>query len=369
MKDRKFVVSRFANLVWMDGKGILVSPVTARSIALFEDSHFALLNRFRKPLALSALDPEDRRLAAILIAGGMLVVADGREGRGLLQAWEPHDLNFHVLSRRPRQTACRLLGRRAPEPLFAPRTSGALLHLPRPGADQELPSRPFLEVLEGRSSTRTFAADGLTLPGLGALLFFAARSRGVARNKQLGDTDHRSYPSGGGRYPLELCLVIPPKACAGLRAGTYHYRPKEHALERTAEFGAAAKKMLERACLSSPPLQAERGWLLVTISARIARTSWKYDSIAYAAILKEVGCLMQTLALTAGALGLGTCALGSGPLDLLSRLTGVDALLEPQVGEMVIGSPRLDHRQRSRQRVREPAERTGRRPVKRLNPR
>ena len=84
-----------------------------------------------------------------------------------------------------------------------------------------------------------------------------------------------------------------------------------------------------------------RGWLLLAISARIARTSWKYDSIAYSVMLKEVGCLMQTLYLAAGALGLGACALGSGPLDLLPRVTGVDALLEPQVGEIVIGRPRL----------------------------
>src|SRR5262245_9186912 len=193
----------------------------------------------------------------------------------------------------------------------------------------------------GRSSTREFLRAGLSLPLLSALLFFSARSRSVSRNRELGDTDRRSYPSGGGRYPLEIHLVVPPKACAGLRAGAYRYRPKEHALERTGGFGVVAKRLLQRACLSSPPLAAERGWLLVAISARLARMSWKYDSIAYAAILKEVGCLMQTLYLAAGALGLGACALGSGPLDLLPRLTGVDAFLEPQVGEMVIGRPRL----------------------------
>ena len=140
-------------------------------------------------------------------------------------------------------------------------------------------SRPFWEVLEARSSTREFLPVGLSLPLLSSLLFFSARSKGVSRDKELGDADHRSYPSGGGRYPLEIHLVVPPKACAGLRAGVYHYRPKEHALERTAKFGAVAKEFLERACVSSPPLEAERGWLLLAISARIARTSWKYDSL------------------------------------------------------------------------------------------
>ena len=321
-----------------------MSPVTAQSLELTDDREFALLSRFRKPLALSSLAPEDRDLAAVLIAGGLLVTADGREERGALQAWEPHDLNFHVLSRRPRKTEFRLRGTRAPEPLFVPRTTGTLLRLARPGAATTRRAIPFWEVLEARASTRQFMRAGVPLPLLGALLFFSARSRDVSRDKETGDTDRRTYPSGGGRYPLEIRLVVPPNACAGLRAGVYHYRPKEHALERTAGFGAVAAQILERACVSSPPLTAERGWLLLAISARIARTSWKYDSIAYSVILKEVGCLMQTLYLAAGALGLGACALGSGPLDLLSQVTGVDALLEPHVGEIVIGRPTLRNR-------------------------
>jgi len=344
MKAQKFVLSRFATLVWSEEKGILVSPVTAKSVELTEDNHFALLNRFRKPLALTCLEPADRSLAMVLIEGGLLVVADGHEERGALQFWEPHDLNFHVLSRRQRITEFRLRGMRAPEPLFAPRSRGTLLRLALPGEKEISGLRSFWDVLEGRSSTREFSPSGISLSLLSALLFFSARSRSIARNKELGDTGHRNYPSGGGRYPLEIRLVVPPKACAGLRAGVYHYRPREHVLEKTCGFGGIAEKFLERACASSHLLAAERGWLLLVISARIARTSWKYDSIAYSTILKEVGCLMQTVYLAAGALGLGACALGSGPLDLLQRVTGVDAFLEPQVGEMVIGRPRLNRR-------------------------
>ena len=337
MKGNKFVVSRFATLTWSGGKGRLMSSLTACYLELVEDSQFSLLNRFRKPLGLSSLDPQERALAEILIAGGLLVPSDGREERDALELWEPHDLSFHVLSRQRRKTEVRLLGKRAPEPLFTPRTKGRLIRLARPEGEAIGSSRPFWEILEARTSTRKFLPVGLSLPLLGRLLFLAARSKGVSRDETLGDVDHRSYPSGGGRYPLEIHLVVPPKACIGLPAGIYHYRPKEHALERTARFGAAAKEFVARAIVSSPPLEAERGWLLLAISARIGRTTWKYDSIAYSVILKEVGGLLQTLYLAAGALGLGACALGAGPLDLLARVTGVDTLVEPQVGEIVIG--------------------------------
>ena len=337
--DKQFVLSRFATMVWSGGKATLVSPVSALSLELTEDSQLALVCRFRNPLKFSSLDQEDRRLASVLIAGGLVVAADGHEECGALQAWEPHDLNFHVLSRRPRKTAFRLRGMRPPEPLFVPKARGKMLRLIRPGAEVTGSEGSFWDVLAARSSTRAFSRDGLSLPLLSALLFFSARSVHISRDKELGDTDHRNYPSGGGRYPLEIHLVVPPRTCAGLAAGIYHYRPKEHALERLAGFGSVAQQFLERVHASSPPLKVEEGWVLLAISARMMRTSWKYDSIAYSVILKEVGGLMQTIYLVAAALGLGACALGSGPMDLLQRVTGVDAIAEPQVGEIVIGRP------------------------------
>ena len=43
--------------------------------------------------------------------------------------------------------------------------------------------------------------------------------------------------------------------------------------------------------------------ILITIAARFGRTSWKYSSIAYALVLKDVGALMQTFYLMATELG------------------------------------------------------------------
>ena len=50
--------------------------------------------------------------------------------------------------------------------------------------------------------------------------------------------------------------------------------------------------------------------ILITIAARFDRISWKYSSIAYSLILKNVGALMQTFYLMAADMGLGGCAIG-----------------------------------------------------------
>jgi len=64
--------------------------------------------------------------------------------------------------------------------------------------------------------------------------------------------------------------------------------------------------------------------------------SWKYESIAYATILKDVGVLYQTMYLVATAMGLGPCALGCGDSDVFARLIGTDYLEETSVGEFML---------------------------------
>jgi SagB-type dehydrogenase family enzyme len=51
-------------------------------------------------------------------------------------------------------------------------------------------------------------------------------------------------------------------------------------------------------------------------AARFGQISWKYSSIAYALILKDVGVLIQTFYMMATDMGLGGCAIGSANIDL-----------------------------------------------------
>jgi SagB-type dehydrogenase family enzyme len=77
--------------------------------------------------------------------------------------------------------------------------------------------------------------------------------------------------------------------------------------------------------------------ILITIAARFGRTSWKYSSIAYALILKDVGVLTQTLYLVATDMGLGGCAIGTADVHLFAKMTGIEFHVEGPVGQFAIG--------------------------------
>ena len=99
--------------------------------------------------------------------------------------------------------------------------------------------------------------------------------------------------------------------------------------------------------------------ILITIAARFGRISWKYSSIAYALILKDVGVLMQTLYLMATDMGLGGCAIGITNIDLFAKMTGIEFHVEGPVGQFAFGrgmeSAASDLTIDSRPRTRQPA--------------
>ena len=77
--------------------------------------------------------------------------------------------------------------------------------------------------------------------------------------------------------------------------------------------------------------------VLITIAARFGRVSWKYSSVAYSLILKDVGVLLQTLYLMATDMGLGGCAIGTNNIDLFEKMTGIDFHIEGPVGQFALG--------------------------------
>jgi SagB-type dehydrogenase family enzyme len=149
----------------------------------------------------------------------------------------------------------------------------------------------------------------------------------------------RPYPSGGSSYELELYLAI--ANCEGLAPGFYHYDADRHALVpievRAPEFDAMLTAAGFAMDASGPPP------ILLTIAARFGRVAWKYSSIAYSLILKDVGVLIQTLYLAATDMGLGGCAIGTSNIELFAKMTGIEFHIEGPVGQFALGRRARDN--------------------------
>jgi SagB-type dehydrogenase family enzyme len=284
---------------------------------------------------------------AVLLSVGMLNPAQAEtcskpEDHPVLLAWEFHDLLFHFRSRRGRHLApvgktFHRLDQFAPLPVVKPMASKQQIYLYTPNLDKlKETDVPFSQVLEARRSIRTHAVEPLSAEQIGEFLYRCARIRDIFPKDQR-EASSRPYPNGGACYELELYLII--MGCEGLSAGLYHYCPRQHCLEQLSEPNSAIAQLVEEAKFTaSLPADPQ---ILIVITARFARVSWLYQSMAYSLVLKHVGVLYQTMYLVATAMQLAPCALGTGNSDLFALAADIDPYVEPAVGEFILGSKPL----------------------------
>jgi SagB-type dehydrogenase family enzyme len=193
-----------------------------------------------------------------------------------------------------------------------------------------------------RHSTRDFDdRQPITLAELARFLDQSARIQSKWKSEvDLGGGDgpvvaytSRPYPSAGSAYELELYLTV--ANCAGLARGFYHYDADRHALVPIAVREQELDAQLAAAGFAMDAAAVPQ--ILITIAARFDRVAWKYSSIAYSLILKDVGVLIQTLYLTATELGLGGCAIGTNNIDRFAKMTGIEFHIEGPVGQFALG--------------------------------
>jgi len=266
------------------------------------------------------------------------------EGDDHFVLWDFHDLLFHARSTEGRHAnplggTYLYAAAIAPQPAVRPSWPGQridLRKLPSPPAEA---ARPAAALLRERHSTREFDAERpITLAELAHFLDSTARVHSTFTSAP-GNGEPaltfapRPYPSGGGSYELELYLAV--DACEELTRGFYHYDAGEHALVSIDVRPQDVETMLKRAQYAMNASAMPQ--IAITITARFGRVSWKYSSIAYSLILKDVGVLMQTLYLMATDMGLGGCAIGSTNIDLFEKMTGIGFHIEGPVGIFALG--------------------------------
>ncbi len=357
----KIVLSRFAYLRRRGNEMVLESP---RAAALFRicDPHIAAtLAALSTPRKISSLrrsgDFPGIEFLALLVDCQILFKLDAesdtglraREGDSNLVLWDFHDLLFHTRSTEGRQAnplggLYPYAGVIPPLPALRRRWPGRKIDLCKFSPAPTEPASRFVRLLRDRHSVRDFDDEKpITLAELAQFLDSTARvlSKWNTRPDFDGDGPRityttRPYPSAGSAYELELYLAV--ANCADLARGFYHYDAGGHALVPIPAPVPQLEALFSAAQFAMDAPGAPQ--ILITIAARFGRISWKYSSIAYSLILKDVGGLMQTFYLAATDMGLGGCAVGTTNIDLFARMTGLEFHVEGPVGQFALGRGR-----------------------------
>jgi SagB-type dehydrogenase family enzyme len=352
------VLSRFAYMRRRGNEMVLESPRAGALFKICNPKIAAVLAVLSTPQHIKRLRRQDGfpgvELLALLVDCQILFKVDAASDSSLRRAegdddlvlWDFHDLLFHARSTQGRHA--NPLGGVYPyagaiSPLPAVRSSwpGKKIDLRRFLAADSEPIGTVAKLLRERHSTRSFDDQRpITLAELARFLDSTARV--LSRSESTTDLDDggpasehtiRPYPSGGASYELELYLAV--DKCEGLARGFYHYDAGGHALVAIGVPTNELDALLAGAAIAMAESAASQ--ILITIAARFGRTSWKYSSIAYSLILKDVGVLIQTLYMMATDLGLGGCAIGIANIDLFAKMTGIEFHVEGPVGQFAIG--------------------------------
>jgi SagB-type dehydrogenase family enzyme len=352
------VLSRFAYLRRRGNEMILESPRAGALFRICDPNIAAALAMLSQPQKISRLRRQHgypgSELLALLVDCQILFRVDAAGGDGLrpaeggdsLVVWDFHDLLFHTHSTEGRQAnplggLYPHAGVISPPPAVRAPWPGKTIDLGKLPAEPSQANSAVATLLYQRHSTREFDdRQPITLAELARFLDRTARIQAKWKSElDFGDGGPefeyaaRPYPSGGSAYELELYLTV--ANCEGLARGFYHYDADRHALVPIAARAPELEAMLTSAefAMDAPgPPQ-----ILITIAARFDRVSWKYSSIAYALILKDVGVLLQTFYMMATDMGLGGCAIGSNNIDLFEKMTGIEFHIEGPVGQFALG--------------------------------
>lgn len=353
----RYRLSRFAALRTEAERWVLETPFSPAKLWVHDSRVLAILGRLAESarfatLSAAAPDLGEAATTGLLSLLVNLAAATPCDNEGnvpedtdlTLRQWEPLDLLFHSRSRLGRHDhgfggTFRFLDQIDPLPAVKPVPDGGdFIALPRPDLDRlQREDPPFAAVVEARQSIRDYSGRRLTLDLLGEFLYRAARVKeqiGIDQERGiLYPVSLRPYPGGGAMYELELYLSIAD--CEGLSPGLYHYDPVAHGLRPVAGFTEGVRRLLRDAQQASGAPEPPPA--LMTLAARFQRFAWKYQSMAYATILKDVGVLYHQLYLTAAVMGLAPCGLGAGDSDLFAETAGLDYYRETSVGEFMLG--------------------------------
>lgn len=128
----------------------------------------------------------------------------------------------------------------------------------------------------------------------------------------------RGTASGGGLYPVGIYWVSGPGGALG--PGVFHYDPTHHGLRQL--LVADATDQVAEALGHRPGSDASEQYLVLSI--KFWQSSFKYNSFCYHSVTMDIGTLLQTWRMWAGARGLTIDPAFWFDEDRLTELLGLD---------------------------------------------
>lgn len=190
----------------------------------------------------------------------------------------------------------------------------------------DLPRAAHLEmnldtVIKQRKSNRKFSGDFIPLNYLSAVLRAA---QGVTHSMQ-DNADfvrtQRSYPSGGGLYPVKLYVFA--NRVRKLDSGIYHYDPLNNNLLLLEKDPKKMDAFMHEQNMSEFPNIKDTAFVLF-FTIESWKSISKYGSAGVKFCYIEVGEISQSAHLSATCLGLASCAYASFDTGAVNQLLNID---------------------------------------------
>jgi len=183
------------------------------------------------------------------------------------------------------------------------------------------------EAIARRRSIRDFAPEPISQWQLSQILWAV---QGIT------DTSwkHRTVPSAGATYPLEIFAVGGRIGIEEIDEGIYHYDIDNHSL--TLHHKGDVRLELARAALNQEFIY--QAPVDIVICAEYERTLIRYDARGERYVHMEVGHAGQNIYLQATALGLATVAIGAFHDEQVREVLRLDKRYKP-LYIMPVGKP------------------------------
>lgn len=341
-EEQYISLSRFAYLKSIDGYMELNSPLSSIKFIIHNpqvlELMFILTTRSIKVKELLKLFFSKKVIYKILKE--LLIhniIKNPIEELDTLKLWEFEDLLFHTHSRMGFQqkyfgATFKFAGKITQLPVYKKDPNLHYVNLPLKHND--IVTNSFEHVIKTRHSKREHDNNNpITILQLSHFLYSSAKIIKIDTSQKYYISS-RPYPNGGACYELELYIIV--NRCNGLESGLYHYNPLDHQLGKMQVDKMVSNQLLRNVTYTYGSTKLPQ--ILICITARFGRVSWKYSSVAYSLCLKHVGILYQTMYLCATNIGIASCAIGVGDAYTFSLMTNTDCFAEPLIGEFIIGS-------------------------------